>query len=131
MIVVDCSAVVAILFGEPRADALLVRLAMDPVRVMSVASHLETGTVLAGRRQSDRLLAIDDLDRFLDEAEDFQSSCGGWCGGIGFVWRKRGSLRIHAMTAFRRRGSLRRRSVRFCGGGDGLGKRGSLRECSR
>ncbi len=68
MIVVDSSAVIAILFGEPRADALLVRLATDPDRVMSVASYLETGTVLAGRRQSDRLRAIDDLDRFLDEA---------------------------------------------------------------
>jgi ribonuclease VapC len=68
MIVVDSSAVVAILFGEPAAEALLVRLAMDPDRAMSVASYLETGTVLAGRRQSDRLRAIDDLDRFLDEA---------------------------------------------------------------
>ena len=68
MIVVDSSAVIAILFGEPQAEALLARLAMDPDRVMSVASYLETGTVLAGRRQSDRLLAIDDLDRFLDEA---------------------------------------------------------------
>jgi ribonuclease VapC len=68
MIVIDSSAVVAILFGEPSAGALLMRLAMDPDRVMSVASYLETGTVLAGRRQSDRLRAIDDLDRFLDEA---------------------------------------------------------------
>jgi ribonuclease VapC len=68
MIVVDSSAVVAILFGEPTAEALLARLAQDPDREMSVASYLETGTVLAGRRQSDRLRAIDDLDRFLDEA---------------------------------------------------------------
>jgi ribonuclease VapC len=68
VIVVDSSAVVAILFGEPQAEALLNRLAQDPDRVMSVASYLETGTVLAGRRQSDRLRAIDDLDRFLDEA---------------------------------------------------------------
>jgi ribonuclease VapC len=69
VIVVDSSAVVAILFGEPTAEALLARLATDPDRVMSVASYLETGTVLAGRRLSDRLRAIDDLDRFLDEAE--------------------------------------------------------------
>lgn len=68
MIVVDSSAVVAILFGEPSADSLLTRLAADPERVMSVASYLETGTVLASRRKSDRLRAIDDLDRFLDEA---------------------------------------------------------------
>jgi ribonuclease VapC len=68
MIVVDSSAVVAILFGEPSAAALLARLAADPDRVMSVASYLETGTVLASRRRSDRLRAIDDLDAFLDEA---------------------------------------------------------------
>lgn len=35
---------------------------------MSVASYLETGTVLAGRRRSDRMQAIDDLDAFLAEA---------------------------------------------------------------
>jgi ribonuclease VapC len=68
VIVVDSSAVVAILFGEPMAGRLLARLAIDQDRVMSVASYLEAGTVLAGRRQSDRLRAIDDLDRFLDEA---------------------------------------------------------------
>jgi ribonuclease VapC len=33
---------------------------------MSVASYLETGTVLAGRRVSEKLQAIDDLDAFLD-----------------------------------------------------------------
>ena len=68
MIVVDSSAVVAILFGEPAAAALLARLAADPDRVMSVASYVETGTVLAGRRLSDQLRATEDLDRFLDEA---------------------------------------------------------------
>lgn len=68
MIVIDSSAVIAILFGESAADALLARLALDPERMMSVASYLETGTVLAARRKSDRMRAIDDLDRFLDEA---------------------------------------------------------------
>ena len=63
----DSSAVVAILFGEPSAAALLARLSNDPERVMSTASYLETGTVLAGRR-SDRLRAIDDLDAVLNEA---------------------------------------------------------------
>jgi ribonuclease VapC len=65
MIVVDSSAVIAIMFGEASADALLVRLADDTERVISVASYLEAGTVLAGRRRSDRLLAIDDLNAFL------------------------------------------------------------------
>ncbi|HSU07275.1 MAG TPA: type II toxin-antitoxin system VapC family toxin [Acetobacteraceae bacterium] len=66
-IVVDSSAIVAILFGEPSAQALLARLAADPEWVMSVACYLETGTVLAGRYRSDRLRAIEDLDAFLDE----------------------------------------------------------------
>ena len=68
MIVVDSSAIVAILAGEVAAPALLARLAKDDERFMSVASYLETGTVLAGRRQSDRLRAVDDLDDFLREA---------------------------------------------------------------
>jgi ribonuclease VapC len=68
MVVVDSSAVVAILFGEPSAMALLARLAADPHRVMSVANYVESGTVLAGRRRGDRTQAIADLDAFLDEA---------------------------------------------------------------
>ncbi len=68
MIVVDSSAVIAILFDEPGADRLARRLAEAPRRVMSVASYLETGTVMAGRRKSDRLRAIADLDGFLAEA---------------------------------------------------------------
>lgn len=68
MIVIDSSTVVAILFGEPRAAALLDRIAADPDRTMSVASYVETGTVLAGRRRLDRMRAVEDLERFLDEA---------------------------------------------------------------
>ena len=68
MIVVDSSAVIAILFGEPSAATLISRLSGDPDRLMSVASYLEVGTVLAGRRRSDKSRAIDDLNAFLDEA---------------------------------------------------------------
>jgi ribonuclease VapC len=60
--------VVAILFGEPSAAALLARLAAFPERLMSVVNYVETGTVLAGRRQGDRSAAIKDLDALLDEA---------------------------------------------------------------
>ncbi len=35
---------------------------------MSVASYVETGTVLAGRRSADKASAIADLDDFLTEA---------------------------------------------------------------
>ena len=68
MIVVDASAVIAMLFGEPSSGALAARLAAEAERVISVASYIETGTVLAGRRRSDRLKAIDDLDAFLAAA---------------------------------------------------------------
>jgi ribonuclease VapC len=68
MIVVDASAVIAMLFGEPLSGALAARLAADADRVISVTSYVEAGTVLAGRRRSDRLQAIDDLDAFLAAA---------------------------------------------------------------
>jgi ribonuclease VapC len=68
VVVVDSSAVVAILFGEPSAASLLARLAAYPERLMSVVNYVETGTVLAGRRHGDRGEAIRDLDAFLDEA---------------------------------------------------------------
>jgi ribonuclease VapC len=67
MIVVDSSAVIAMMFGEPAGAALALRLADDVERVMSTASYLEAGTVLAGRRRSNRMQAIDDLDAFLTE----------------------------------------------------------------
>jgi ribonuclease VapC len=69
VIVIDSSAVIAILFDEPAAPALAARLASDPDRIMSIASYLETGTVLAGRRSSDKALAIPELDEFLVEAK--------------------------------------------------------------
>jgi ribonuclease VapC len=68
MIVVDASAVIAMLFGEPLSGALAARLAAEADRVISVASYTESGTVLAGRRRSDRLQAIGDLDAFLATA---------------------------------------------------------------
>jgi ribonuclease VapC len=69
VIVIDSSAVIAILFGEAEAAAVSQRLASDPERVISTASYLEAGAVLAGRRRSDRLKAIDDLEQFLSEAD--------------------------------------------------------------
>ena len=67
MIVVDSSAVIAMMLREPPAAALAARLAADPRRVMSVASYLEAGTVLAGRRRRDRIKAIDEIEAFLAE----------------------------------------------------------------
>jgi ribonuclease VapC len=68
VIVVDASAVIAVMFGESSAKRLARRLAADAERVISVASYLEAGTVLASRRLDDKPRAIEDLDTFLDEA---------------------------------------------------------------
>ncbi len=68
LVVVDPSAVAAILFGEPSAIALLAQLAAYPERLTSAANYVETGTVLAGRRRGDCAEAVRDLDAFLDAA---------------------------------------------------------------
>lgn len=66
MIVVDTSAVIAILLNEPTTSRLLTRLAIDSEKFLSTASYVEAGTVLAGRRTRTSG-AIDDLDAFLTE----------------------------------------------------------------
>ncbi|MBI1285910.1 MAG: PIN domain-containing protein [Thiobacillus sp.] len=68
MIVVDSSAIIAILFDEPSADTLAARLSLDPDRVLSAVSYLEVGAVLAGRVNDNRHQVISDLDAFLVEA---------------------------------------------------------------
>lgn len=67
MIAVDSSALIAILFGEPLADALLSRLSEARERYLSVVSFVETGTVVAGRMRGDPKQAIPLLDEFLEE----------------------------------------------------------------
>jgi ribonuclease VapC len=70
VLVIDTSVVVAILLDEASSPVLERRIAAEPVggRVMSVASYLEAGTVIAGRRASHPLAAIQDLDAILGEA---------------------------------------------------------------
>lgn len=47
--VIDTSALVAMLRGEPEADALEAAVEADPVRMMSTASLLETAIVIESR----------------------------------------------------------------------------------
>lgn len=60
--VIDTSAVAAILFGEPDAEAIAARIAADPVRLISAATALECGIVIEseygeeGARELDLLL---------------------------------------------------------------------------
>ena len=60
--VIDTSAVLALLFNEPEADGIEVAIDEDPVRLMSAASGLEAAIVVearlgaAGGREFDLLL---------------------------------------------------------------------------
>lgn len=66
MIVIDSSAVIAIMLGEPTAAALSERILKEGQggRVMSTANYVEAGTVLAGRVDNPDD-AAGDLDAFL------------------------------------------------------------------
>ncbi len=66
MIVVDSSAIVAMMLDEPGAELLTIRLASEPAdeRVMSAANYVEAGTVLAGRHRTPARAAVE-LDAFL------------------------------------------------------------------
>lgn len=59
--VIDSSALVAILLGEPESDAFIEAIAADPVRLASAATILETGIVILTRRGEDGLAAFRDF----------------------------------------------------------------------
>jgi ribonuclease VapC len=65
MIIVDSSAVIAILFNEPEGPACTAALEAAPARLISAVNYVEMGTVLAGRlrggRRSKAIEVLDDL----------------------------------------------------------------------
>ncbi|HEX4296261.1 MAG TPA: type II toxin-antitoxin system VapC family toxin [Rhizomicrobium sp.] len=67
MIVIDSSAVIAILLVEPLTEVLTKRMVKEGIGAlsMSAATYLEVGTVLAGRLTTTPSKAIDILDDFL------------------------------------------------------------------
>lgn len=66
MLVIDSSALVAILLEESEGDTCAKAIADATVRVMSAANYVEAGTVLAGRaKPGEEHQAIVDLDAFL------------------------------------------------------------------
>ena len=69
MIVIDCPAIIAIQFNDESAPSVLDSLASDADRLMSVASHVETGAVVAGRRVRDCENAIEYLEIVISESE--------------------------------------------------------------
>tara|TARA_R110002072_G_scaffold190482_6_gene347478 strand:+ start:233 stop:640 length:408 start_codon:yes stop_codon:yes gene_type:complete len=69
MIVVDTSALIAILFGEPEADELRGCIAGATARVMSAANFVELGTVIAGRSGPGNAQAVLACERLLAAAD--------------------------------------------------------------
>jgi ribonuclease VapC len=57
--VVDSSALLAILFGEPQAAFFAGRIARDPKRLLSAVSALETAIVLQARKGSSGVRELD------------------------------------------------------------------------
>lgn len=68
MMIVDSSAIIAILFEEAPAAECMIALQANAPRLVSAVNYVEAGTVLAGRVKSrDPREAIADLDAFLAE----------------------------------------------------------------
>ena len=65
-LVVDSSALVAILLAEPEADRLMSTLLAAPLRRMSAATLVESGIVMQGRRGDDGAHELDVLIAQLD-----------------------------------------------------------------
>ena len=64
--VIDTSALLAVLLAEPEKDAFLSAMLDDPVRLVSTGTLLEASIVLAARGGEDN---VHDLDRFVLDAE--------------------------------------------------------------
>ncbi|MEG3088209.1 type II toxin-antitoxin system VapC family toxin [Sphingomonas sp. PB4P5] len=58
--IIDSSAIMAILLGEPEREALLAALVRAPTRIMSAGTWIELAAVMT--RGQGRLLPIDDLN---------------------------------------------------------------------
>lgn len=66
MMIVDASAIIAIMFEEAEASDCMAALQTGASRLISAVNYVEAGTVMAGRiRNGDRHEAIADLDAFL------------------------------------------------------------------
>jgi len=62
-VIIDSSAIVAILFGEPEAEGFLTRLAMADVCRLSAATFLEVGIVLHRAQAAKRRPAFEEMLR--------------------------------------------------------------------
>jgi ribonuclease VapC len=62
--VIDSSALIALLLGEPETVSFVEAIAAAPSRLVSASSYLETAIVIGGRLGPG---ALEKLDRLLDE----------------------------------------------------------------
>ena len=82
--VLDTSALLALLFNEPEADDLEVAIDADPVRLLSAASFLETAIVVearlgpAGGRELDLLVHKCGVEIVALTAEQAEVARDGW-----------------------------------------------------
>lgn len=64
--VIDTSAIIACLLGEPERASLVEALAKDPVKLVSVVGVVEASLVLLGRKRAG---GLSDLEAFLTDGE--------------------------------------------------------------
>jgi len=82
--VIDTSAVLALLFNEPEADEIELAIGEDPVRLMSAASGLEAAIVVearlgaAGGREFDLLLHKARIEIVAVTSEQMEAGRAAW-----------------------------------------------------
>lgn len=82
--VIDTSALIAILLGEPEAEALARAIAGDPKRVTSAFTALETGIVIeakkgeAGGRELDLLLHHARIEIVAMNSDQYETARTAW-----------------------------------------------------
>ncbi len=64
--VIDTSAIIACLLGEPERASLVAVMAKDPVKLISVVGVVEASLVLLGRKRAG---GLSDLEAFLTDGE--------------------------------------------------------------
>ena len=68
MMIIDASAIIAIMFEEAEAPGCMAALQTGAPRLLSAVNYVEAGTVMAGRiKGGDRHEALADLDAFLTD----------------------------------------------------------------
>lgn len=82
--VLDASALLALLFNEPEADDIEIAIDADPVRLLSAASYVETAIVVearlgeSGGREFDLLLHKANIDVVAVTTEQAEVARSAW-----------------------------------------------------